>query len=170
MHSEEVLPVENSYFYVLKKDYLIQWLFTDSLDYYSCFDSVMVEKLKSRYRKDFLTIANAKADSLDRIPTWNRQTSYPGGNTALLEFIRKNLKVDKKELTADKMKVFVQFVVDTSGKISDPRILKGINREIDNQVIDLILKMPKWEPYYLFGEPRRVSYALPINLETLNEK
>jgi hypothetical protein len=37
-HSTEILPVENTYHYVLKKYYKINWYFTDSLDYYAFYD------------------------------------------------------------------------------------------------------------------------------------
>ena len=53
-HSEEILPVENTYFYVLKKYYNINWYFGDSLDFDACYDSTMLELLKVKYGDDFL--------------------------------------------------------------------------------------------------------------------
>ena len=37
----------------LKKYFNINWYFTDSIDYYACYDSIMTIELKSKYGSDF---------------------------------------------------------------------------------------------------------------------
>lgn len=166
-HSEEMLPVENTYFYVLKKYYNINWYFTDSLDYYACYDSVMIDLLKVKYGADFLQRARNVADSLDNTKNWRKDVQFPGGTNELFKFISSRLIGEslKMDSVKTKTRLIVQFEIDSTGKVNDPRIMRGINQEIDRKVIEIIKQLPNWEPAYLYGKPIRQMYTMPINID-----
>ncbi|MDQ2178937.1 energy transducer TonB [Marinifilum sp. D714] len=164
-HSLEFLPVENTYTYVLDKYYNIKWYFTDSLDYYNCYDSVMIKLLKNKYGLDFLNKARVIADSLDQTKNWKRDASYPGGQKELFKFIYSNLSIDSINLEAIKTRVILQIEIDSTGKVINPKIMRGINKQIDNRVIELAEKMPNWKPAYLYGKRIRQLFTIPIHLE-----
>jgi hypothetical protein len=166
-HSKEILPVENTYFYVLGKYYNINWYFTDSLDYYNCYDSVMRELLMGKFGLNFLDRARSITDSLDNSLNWRKETQFPGGQKELFKFIssrlmRESIKVDS---VRTKTRLFVQFEIDSVGKVSNPKVRRGINRKIDRTVIDVIKQLPNFEPAYLYGKPIKQSYTMPINIE-----
>src|SRR5690606_28709031 len=94
LHSQEVLPVENAYFYVLRHYYDISWYFTDSLAYYRCYDSTMVALLNQKYQFDILAKARKTADSLESTPNWSRETEYPGGIGEVIKYVMKNLNTN----------------------------------------------------------------------------
>ena len=167
LHSEEALPVENTYFYVLKKYYDINWYFTDSLDYYACFDSVMIDLLKVKYGADFLQRARIITDSLDNTKNWKGDVQFPGGTNELFRLISSRLIGDslKVDSLKTKTRLFVQFEIDSTGKVSNSRIMRGINQEIDRKVIEIIKQLPNWEPAYLYGKPIRQIYMIPINID-----
>jgi len=166
-HSKEMLPVENTYFYVLKNSFNIDWYFTDSLDYYKCYDSTMIDLLKVKYGKDFLRRARVITDSLDNTKNWRKDVQFPGGNTELFKFLSSHLigQSIKVDSVRTKTRLFVQFEIDSTGKVRNPKVMRGINQEIDNKVIEILKQMPDWEPAYLYGKPIRQLYTIPINIE-----
>jgi hypothetical protein len=165
-HSTEILPVENTYFYVLKKYYKIDWYFTDSLDYYACYDSIMIIKLKYKYGSDFLEKARILADSLEHTENWISNAEYHGGQQELMKYILTRLKIDSTDLADGiKTKLYVELEIDSTGKAMNPIIRRGIGERTDKNMIELINKMPNWKPAYLYGKPIRQKYIIPLNLD-----
>ena len=164
-HSAELLPVEQTYFYVLRKYYKINWYFSDSLDYYKCYDYKMTELLKTKYGKDFLNRVRVLTDSLDNTENWKKEAEFPGGREALLKYITAKLKQVGIKKSDFKTKVYVEFEIATSGKIINPIIRRGINTDIDRKIATIITQMPKWSPAYLYGKPIKQRYTMPIKLE-----
>lgn len=166
LHSDEVLPVDNAYFYVLREQYNIVWRFTDSLDFYHCYDSAMVTLLNRKFQIDVLARANRKADSLRNLPHWSRETEYPGGMAEVVKYVLKRLNtsgVKRKDISGTKL--FIQFTVDTTGQVRDPKIIKGeISRSIDQQVLDIVATM-KWTPTHQYGRPTETRMVIPLQLE-----
>ena len=62
-------------------------------------------------------------------------------------------------------KVYVSFVIDTDGSVSEAKILRGICPPLDEEAKRVVLSMPAWKPGYQKGKPVRVSYTLPINFQ-----
>ena len=164
-HSEEILPVENTYFYVLRQDYNISWYFVDSLDYYACYDSTMIEQLKGKYGVDFLKRAQAKADSLENTENWRKDAEYPGGQIEMLKFISTKLSRSALNINDIKTKLYVEIDIDSTGNVTNTVIQRGINESFDKSVISIINQMQKWKPAYLYGKPIRQKYGFPINVD-----
>lgn len=62
-------------------------------------------------------------------------------------------------------KVYVQFVIEKNGGISDVRIVRGVDTSLDKEAARVVGIMPKWTPGKQRGKPVRVSYTLPINFQ-----
>ena len=164
-HSEEMFPVVQTYFYVLSQYYKINWYFIDSLDYYKCYDSEMTELLKKKYGKDFLKRARVLTDSLDKTVNWRKNAEFSGGQEALSKYIINKLKQVGIKKDDFKTKLYVGFEITSSGKVTNPEIIRGISTEIDQKVTTIINQMPKWSPAYLYGKPIKQRYTMPIKLE-----
>lgn len=89
--------------------------------------------------------------------------SFPGGNDSLMNFIRKNLVNPTNEKKQGK--VFVAFIVNVEGTLSDAKVEKGLSPEYDLIALELIQKMPKWTPGTMYGTPVRQRFVLPINFQ-----
>ncbi len=91
------------------------------------------------------------------------QPAYPGGEEARVKFLQDNIKypVEAKELGIQG-RVFVTFVVEVDGSITDVRILRGIGGGCDEEAIRVVKAMPKWVPGKQRGVPVRVQFNLPI--------
>jgi hypothetical protein len=164
-HSEEMFPVEQTYFYVLSQYYKINWYFTDSLAYYKCYDSTMTELLQKKYGKDFLNRALVLTDSLDKTVNWKKDAEFPGGQEALSKYISTKLKQIGILKDDFKTKIYVEFEITPSGKVTNPEITRGTSTVIDLKVRTIINQMPKWSPAYMYGKPIKQRYTMPIKLE-----
>ncbi|MEM6632116.1 MAG: TonB family protein [Bacteroidota bacterium] len=92
---------------------------------------------------------------------------YPGGLSARKRFFDRNITSDFSSLAANmsQAKVWLQFVVETDGKISSVRVVQGINSKFDQEAIRLASKMPLWEPGRIDGERVRVFYTIPVDFK-----
>jgi len=59
-------------------------------------------------------------------------------------------------------KVFVSFVIDADGRITEAAILKGISADCDKEALRVVQMMPKWRPGKQSGRPVRVRFNLPM--------
>ncbi len=93
---------------------------------------------------------------------------FPGGDKALREFILNNLNYPeiarKSGITGT---VYVQFVVEKDGSISDVKVVRGIGGGCDEEAVRVVKSMPKWKPGKQRGMPVRVYFTLPIELKLL---
>lgn len=88
-----------------------------------------------------------------------KMPEYPGGMSALLDFIQNNLQHDKAN---SKQRVIVQFIIDKEGNIDKPIILRSINPELDKEALRVVGLIPQWKPGRQNGKAERVRYTLPI--------
>lgn len=88
---------------------------------------------------------------------------FPGGPAKLLEYVQKNLKYPMMARESDiQGRVFVGFVVEKDGSISNVRVLRGIGGGCDEEAVRVVQSLPKFKPGKQRGNPVRVQYTLPI--------
>ncbi len=89
---------------------------------------------------------------------------FPGGDLALRKFIANsiNYPVIAQE-NGIEGKVYVTFVVDKDGSVSDAKIVRGVDPSIDKEALRVVSNLPRWKPGKQRGKPVRVSYTVPIN-------
>lgn len=89
-----------------------------------------------------------------------------GGNAAFLKWVGKNLKYPSQ---AQRMgiegKVYVQFVIEKDGSVTDVQAIKGIGGGADEEAVRVIKSAPKWTPGKQRGRPVRVRMILPISFQ-----
>lgn len=90
--------------------------------------------------------------------------AFPGGLDSLKSFISKNLKYPYKRQDVEG-KVFVQFVVNEDGSISDVNVIKGLCEPCDKNAIEVISKMPKWIPGKVQDKIVKTKMVIPIKFE-----
>ena len=90
--------------------------------------------------------------------------SYPGGEAKLMEFVAKNIKYPQiARETGIQGRVFVNFVVEPDGSVSNVSVLRGIGGGCDEEAMRVVKSMPKWKPGKQRGKAVRVQYMLPVN-------
>ena len=87
----------------------------------------------------------------------------PDGMAAFFKYISSNLRYpDQARQMAVEGKVFVQFVVDKDGTLTDVQVIKGIGAGCDEEAVRVIEESKKWIPGKQRGRPVKVRMALPI--------
>lgn len=73
--------------------------------------------------------------------------TFPGGDTALIKFIEKNISYPDSATNSNFSGVVkVGFTINKNGNIVDIKLIKGVNRFADEEVFNVIKKMPHWLP------------------------
>lgn len=62
-------------------------------------------------------------------------------------------------------RVIVDFVVDSKGKVTRVEIVRGLDDEIDAQVVKVVKASPKWKPATIGGKPVSVRISVPVDFK-----
>lgn len=99
-------------------------------------------------------------DIVETMPT------YVGGLEEFYKFVGKNLKYPAQARRIGvEGKVFVYFVVDKDGSLSDIKIARGIGAGCDEEVLRIINMSPKWNAGMQRGVPVKVRMMMPITFK-----
>ena len=90
--------------------------------------------------------------------------SFPGGDVALMKFIKDNMIYPPEALkNRIEGKVIIQFVVTKTGKVGKVKVVRSVNKELDQEAVRLIKMLPDFSPgRNAMGEPVNVWYTLPV--------
>jgi len=88
---------------------------------------------------------------------------FPGGPAKMMEYIAKNIKYPAMARESGiQGRVFVNFVVEPDGSVSNVKVLRGIGGGCDEEAVRVVEAMPKWTPGRQRGKAVRVSFNLPV--------
>jgi TonB family protein len=90
---------------------------------------------------------------------------FPGGPERMMDYLRTNVKYPQEAMDAGiQGKVFVRFVVNADGRISDVTVLSGVpgGAMLDKEAVRAVKAMPNWTPGQLGGKAVATSMTLPI--------
>tara|TARA_B100000767_G_scaffold57997_1_gene53806 strand:+ start:2462 stop:3115 length:654 start_codon:yes stop_codon:yes gene_type:complete len=93
---------------------------------------------------------------------------FPGGDLGLMKYIQKNVKYPAiaKEYNITG-KVYVSFIVDKKGSVTNVKIVRGVDKNLDAEAKRVVKSLPKYKPGKQRGKSVRVMFTIPINF-TLN--
>ena len=93
---------------------------------------------------------------------------FPGGDLGLMKYIQKHVKYPAiaKEYNITG-KVYVSFIVDKSGSVTNVKIVRGVDKNLDAEAMRVVKSLPKYKPGKQRGKSVRVMFTIPINF-TLN--
>ncbi|MET3018227.1 energy transducer TonB [Flavobacterium hydatis] len=86
---------------------------------------------------------------------------FPGGLIGLDSFIKQNYKNPTDNLNG---KIYVTFIIEKDGSLSDIKILRDIGYGTSAEAIRVLKISPKWSPGKLKNKEVRVLYSLPITV------
>lgn len=100
----------------------------------------------------------------------DQMPEFPGGDEARMKYLQENInypeEARKKGIQGT---VYVTFIVEADGRISEVKILRGIGGGCNEESVRVIENMPNWIPGKQRGEAVRVQFNMPIRF-TLGEK
>jgi TonB family protein len=106
-------------------------------------------------------------DTINQVFTFvEKSAEFPGGLDKLYLYLQNNIDypIDsyKKNIQG---KVFVTFVVERDGSLTNVAILRGVSPDIDAEAIKVVRNSPKWSPGIQNGKPVRVQFSMAINFK-----
>lgn len=89
---------------------------------------------------------------------------FPGGQSALLQFLAKSIKYPVEAQQQGKQgKVTVTFIVEKDGSITNAKVIQALYPSLDEEALRVINSMPKWTPGKMKdGKVVRVQYTVPL--------
>ncbi len=100
-------------------------------------------------------------DSIHRVVDVMPQ--YPGGPNEMMRYLQENIKYPQSAKDNKiEGRVFVSFVVEKDGSITNAAVMRGIDKECDAEALRVVASMPKWNPGQQKGEVVRTQFTIPI--------
>ncbi len=91
------------------------------------------------------------------------QAGFPGGEEARIKYLRDHIKYpEMAKESGIQGTVYLKFVVEKDGSISNVKVLRGIGGGCDEEAVRVLKQMPKWKPAKQRGRPVRVWFNMPI--------
>ena len=97
----------------------------------------------------------------------SNKPEFPGGIDKFYKYVGSKFQVP--EVDGLKGRIFVQFVVEKDGSLTDIKVLKDIGHGTDKEAIRVLKNCPRWTPGENNGKKIRVQYQLPITIQAAAE-
>ena len=89
--------------------------------------------------------------------------SFNGGQETWLAYLEKNLQYpETAKATEEQGKVYISFIVEKDGTVSNIEVLRGLSPEMNKEAIRLIKESPKWIPAKYQNEIVRSKVTMPV--------
>lgn len=97
-------------------------------------------------------------EKVDQMP------EFPGGIQRLVDYLNSKIKYpERARQNSIEGKVFVQFIVSKSGKVTNVEVKRDIGHGCGEEAYRVVSNMPDWKPGKIKGEPVNVYFTLPIS-------
>jgi protein TonB len=91
------------------------------------------------------------------------QPEFPGGMEEMYKYLGKLQKYPDMEADAGiQGKVYVEFVVEKDGRVTDVKLKKGVSAGLDKEAMRLVKAMPNWNPGKMNGKAVKCRFVLPV--------
>jgi len=91
------------------------------------------------------------------------QPEYKGGMKKFYAYIGQRMTYPfKARRLGIEGKVYVQYIIEPDGRISNVEIIKGIGAGCDEEAMNVIKRSPRWNPGKQNGKPVRVKKVIPV--------
>ena len=103
------------------------------------------------------TTKNVVYDVTETLP------QFPGGQGVMMKYLAANIKYPASAVKAKKQgRVIVAFVIQKDGSVTNARIVKSVDPELDAEALRIVKAMPNWTPGTQDGKPVNVNYTIPV--------
>ncbi len=95
---------------------------------------------------------------------------FPGGQAAMMKWLSNNIRYpENAQANGISGRVVVKFVVEKDGSIGQPTIVRGVDRDLDQEALRVVKRMPKWQPGKNNGQAVRSYFNLPVTFRLQNQ-
>ncbi len=95
---------------------------------------------------------------------------YPGGESGILKYFSDNLRISKRAMEYYiSGTIYVTLFINKDGKIVNVSLLRGLNEELNEEVLDVIIKMPAWKPSFYNSRAQFCQVVWPITMPEISK-
>jgi TonB family protein len=165
------LEVDNKLYIVDGKEYegKTDEIDTDNIQRIDVLKGESGFKLYGDKGKNGVVLIFTKATNIQGDPIFYKVDTlpeFPGGETALRNFLASEIKYP--EIASEngiQGKVYVTFIITKKGKVTEPKISRGVDPALDKEALRVVSSLPDWKPGKQRGEAVNVSYTVPVYFE-----
>lgn len=140
-----------------------KFFFTIIVFFCSSLISINAQKSAKEFSEMKESELENKVFDTDTSQSITKMPEFRGGTVGLFKYLGRKLKYPKSALKDSIVgQVYVKFLIDKNGEVSDVVVTKGLREDIDNEAVRVIQSMPKWTPAQENGENIDVVYSMPI--------
>lgn len=111
------------------------------------FDQGTDDRNVVREHKEEIIVEEKKPEKEEVFRAVEQMPQFPGGDAELMKFLRDNIVYPAMAQENNVQgKVIVQFVVTKTGDIGEVKVVKSVDRDLDNEAVRLVKKLPKFIP------------------------
>ena len=130
------------------------------------FDQGTDDRNVVREHKEEIIVEEKKPEKEEVCRAGEQMPQFPGGDGELMKFLRDNIVYPAMAQENNVQgKVIVQFVVTKTGDIGEVKVVKSVDRDLDNEAVRLVKKLPKFIPGRMNGQAVNVWYTLPVQFK-----
>ena len=108
--------------------------------------------------------ANGSDDTIYR--SAEQMPRFPGGEAALMKYLESHINYPPEAAKNNVQgHVIVQFVVKKDGSISEVKVVRSLDKDLDKEAIRVIKSLPKFTPGRQDGKAVNVWYTLPVTFK-----
>ena len=138
-------------------------------------DIAPIEELDDNDKVDFtapveeIQVEEEKPEEPEIFFIVEEMPQFPGGETALRKYIAENVRYPELAKENDiQGTVYVRFVVDEKGKVTNVELLRGVDPLLDKEALRVVQSLPNWKPGKQRGKAVKVSHSVPIKFALKN--
>ena len=91
---------------------------------------------------------------------------FPGGDEALIKYLSSHINYPPMAAENNVQgRVVVQFVVDKTGMVSDVKVVRSVDKDLDREAVRVCKSLPRFVPGRQNGQPVSVWYTLPVTFK-----
>lgn len=125
-----------------------------------------VSKMYAKEHEYLIPMSKENASGNKPFDVVEQMPQFPGGPAALVQFLSENIKYPEEAYkNGIQGRVIVTFVVNKDGSISDAKVVKSVDSQLDEEALRVAYSMPNWIPGRQNGEPVNVKYTVPITFK-----
>jgi periplasmic protein TonB len=123
-------------------------------------EAVAIEEIVVETKVEVIEVEESKKEVFTIV---EEMPAFPGGEAERNKFLAENIQYPQ-QATENGIQgtVYVSFVVDSKGNVTDVKILRGIGGGCDEEALRVVKMMPKWHPGKQNGKNVRVLFNMPI--------
>lgn len=130
------------------------------------FDQGTDDRNVVREHKDEVIVEEKTPEPEQVFTAVEQMPAFPGGDGELMKYLSSHINYPPMAMENNiQGRVIVQFVVTKTGKVGEVKVVRGVDRDLDNEAVRVVKSLPDFIPGRMNGQAVNVWYTLPVTFK-----